>query len=65
MVTDNSADLVYFMIGLVSWLMALFGFIVDEIFSLADFLEDQGGEQSVSLEQINGKGCLHHFFHHC
>lgn len=36
--------------------MTLFGFIVDEIFTLADELEDEGNESSSWLDLINQKG---------
>ena len=63
MISNHGLDSVYFMIGLVSWLMALFSFIVDEIFTLADFVEDNGGEQSISLEVLNRKGHLNRLFY--
>lgn len=54
-------DSVHFIVGLVSWLMALFGFIVDEIFALADVFEDEGRYSSNLLDLINQKGnfCYH------
>lgn len=55
------SDSVHFIIGLVSWLMALFGFIVDEIFTLAEFLEDEGSNPSKLLDLINRKGNFHSY----
>jgi len=41
--------------------MALFGFIVDEIFTLAEFFEDEGSISSNLLDPINQKG---DFYYH-
>ena len=36
--------------------MALFGFIVDEIFTLANFLEESGEDLGSNLDLLNQKG---------
>lgn len=44
------------MIGLVSWLLTLFGFIIDEIFTLADYLEENVEGSNNIPDLINQKG---------
>lgn len=40
--------------------MALFGFIVDEIFTLADIVQDEGSHSGNLLEILNQKGDLYY-----
>lgn len=56
--TDSRSDSVRFTIGLVSWLMALFNFIIDETFTLSSYLEEQGGESTNVSDLINQKSKL-------
>lgn len=47
------------MVGMVSWLMTLIGYIVDELFILGDFFEDHADEAgNLSLDVLNARSEL-------
>ena len=59
--TKSSSETVHVLIGLVSWSMSLISFIVDELFVLGDFLEDQNDETGdTSLDVLNARSELPH-----
>lgn len=59
MKADSRSETVHVLVGLVSWSLTLIGYIFDEIFVLADFLEDHDeGAGNVSLDVLNAKSEL-------
>lgn len=49
-------DTIHVLVGLVSWLMTLIGYIVDELFVLGDFFEDHTDEAgNISLDDLNAR----------
>ncbi|KAL6717958.1 Mediator of RNA polymerase II transcription subunit 16 [Lecanora helva] len=50
----KNPESVHFLVGLVSWLMSLLSFIMDEVFTLAKFLEEDGG-LDLTLDSVNQK----------
>ena len=62
---NNHIDSVSFLIGFVSWLLALFSFIIDEIFTLADYLEEIEAEPGniTNLLSQKGRSLYPHLYH--
>lgn len=61
--TYFGSETVHVLIGLVSWSMTLISYIVDELFVLEDYLEDNDdGTGNISLDVLNARSELPHQF---
>ena len=49
----RNPETVHFLLGLVKWYMDLISYIVDEIFTLSDFFEDQGTLNTLNASNLN------------
>ena len=62
--TNYLIESVRYSVSLTTWLMALFGFIMDELFTLGDFLEECQEQRSDLIDSLNQKGPPHLTFSH-
>lgn len=49
----RNPETVQFLLGLVKWYMDLISYLVDEMFTLSDFFEDQGSLESLDASTLN------------